>query len=95
MLMSFKNLLTSLGLLVTFSGCSLMLPYHEDFSCNKGVGEGTCSSVTENYEYAIKMGRSSSGESHLHGTYANTLTNHDDAYDKVIVIDDAVKEGKR
>lgn len=72
-----------------------MMPYHEDFSCNKGVGIGTCSSVTENYDYAISQGRSSSGESHISGSYSNAIANKDDMLDKVIVIDDALRKGNK
>ncbi len=33
-----------------FAGCSMMLPYKEDFVCQKGAGEGLCGSVNEVYE---------------------------------------------
>lgn len=40
-----------------FCGCSnILMPYNEDFSCTKGVGAGTCSSMTENYK-AIEENR--------------------------------------
>lgn len=43
--------LVSLTLLATlFCGCSsIFMPYNDEFRCNKGVGEGTCSSMSENY----------------------------------------------
>lgn len=44
--------LISLALLTSlFCGCSsIFMPYKDEFRCNKGIGEGTCSSMTENYK---------------------------------------------
>lgn len=82
-----KSLLFALALLMV-SGCA-MLPYEEEFSCNKGVGKGTCSRVSENYEMAAKIGRGGNKTTRSAGTYANSLTNVDDAYDKVVVMEKA------
>ena len=41
--------LAATGILVTLlSGCSI-LPYEENFICNKGLNSGSCQSVSENY----------------------------------------------
>ncbi len=32
------------------AGCSMLMPYKDEFRCNKGVGEGYCSSMSENYQ---------------------------------------------
>lgn len=44
--------ITTLALLSTlFCGCSsIFMPYKDEFRCNKGIGEGTCSSMSENYK---------------------------------------------
>jgi hypothetical protein len=39
---------TPLAVIVMMGGCSMM-PYEENFSCNKNIGIGTCTSVSENY----------------------------------------------
>lgn len=32
------------------TGCgSWLMPYKDEFRCNKGIGDGICSSMTENY----------------------------------------------
>lgn len=44
--------ITTLALLsALFCGCSsIFMPYKDEFRCNKGIGEGTCSSMSENYK---------------------------------------------
>ena len=33
------------------SGCgSILMPYKDEFRCNKGVGSGYCSSMSDNYD---------------------------------------------
>lgn len=39
--------LTSIAIAFNFSGC--ILPYNENFICNKGLNTGNCQSVSENY----------------------------------------------
>ena len=38
-----------LVLMFCVSGCSVLMPYKDEFRCNKGVGEGYCASMSENY----------------------------------------------
>lgn len=45
-----RQILGSLALACLSAGCSLMSPYSEEFTCHKGVGFGSCSSVSENYK---------------------------------------------
>ena len=43
--------------LLLLQGCSFT-PYHDDFSCNKGIGEGRCDSVSNVYEYSLNSKKS-------------------------------------
>lgn len=46
-----KNLLLLTCVVFIFSGCgSIFMPYKDEFTCNKGIGMGTCSSMSENYK---------------------------------------------
>lgn len=40
---------------VILQGCAIFMPYSENFSCERGIGEGYCGSVSDNYEYSIKL----------------------------------------
>lgn len=44
------SLISSAVATLVLSGCSLLMPYKDEFRCNKGVGAGYCSSMSENYE---------------------------------------------
>jgi len=39
---------------IIIQGCAILMPYSEEFSCNMGIGEGYCGSVSDGYEYSIK-----------------------------------------
>ncbi len=41
-------LISSIFITVNFTGCGI-LPYEENFICNKGLNSGSCQSVSENY----------------------------------------------
>lgn len=40
---------------VFMTGCSAMLPYRDDFQCEKGKNSGVCASVSEVYEMSFDM----------------------------------------
>lgn len=44
-----------LPLSVVLGGCSAMLPYRDDFQCQKGQNSGMCASVSEVYEMSFDM----------------------------------------
>jgi len=48
---SSKLILSAITLSIILSGCvSVFMPYKDEFKCNKGIGEGTCASMSENYK---------------------------------------------
>lgn len=46
-------IMITLGLMVILSGCSVFMPYKEDFICNVPEGKGYCGSLSDGYEYSI------------------------------------------
>ena len=52
-----KILYSSLVLagVLSLSGCSAMLPYEDNFKCEKGLDSGVCASVTDVYELSDDM----------------------------------------
>ncbi len=49
--------------IVMFQGCSLT-PYHDDYACNKGAGQGKCDSVSNIYKssYNDSKGNNAKGK---------------------------------
>lgn len=57
----------------SFLGCSNMLmPYKDEFRCNKGVGSGYCASMSENYEEIQKNSNSKSPKKQIKEETQNT-----------------------
>lgn len=50
-----KIILTSLAATLFLSGCSAMMPYRDDFQCERGKNSGVCASVSETYEMSFDM----------------------------------------
>lgn len=48
-----KFLLSTITAALFISGCSSIMPYDSEFSCNKGPGQGICGSMTEIYQKTL------------------------------------------
>lgn len=49
--MNFRLAFISFIGVILVSGCSsIFMPYKDEFRCNKGIGEGSCASMSENYK---------------------------------------------
>jgi hypothetical protein len=45
-----KKLILLALILITLSGCSVLMPYEENFSCSMPSGVGVCGSITDVYK---------------------------------------------
>lgn len=48
-----KIIMITAGVMLILSGCSVFMPYKEDFICNVPEGKGYCGSLSDGYEYSI------------------------------------------
>ena len=67
------SLISSAVATLVLSGCSLLMPYKDEFRCNKGVGAGYCASMSENYEEiqkSQKISRKPRNQSFEDGNYS-------------------------
>lgn len=48
-----KAIMITAGVMLILSGCSVFMPYKEDFICNVPEGKGYCGSLSDGYEYSI------------------------------------------
>lgn len=47
-----------IGMLVVYmTGCSVFMPYKENFICNVPEGMGYCGSLSDGYEYSVNKGQ--------------------------------------
>lgn len=47
-----------IGILAVYlTGCSIFMPYKEEFICNIPEGMGYCGSLSDGYEYSINKGQ--------------------------------------
>jgi len=50
-----NSIVLTIAATVFMTGCSAMLPYRDDFQCEKGKNSGVCASVSEVYEMSFDM----------------------------------------
>ncbi len=46
-------IMIAVGIMTILLGCSVFMPYKEDFICNVPEGKGYCGSLSDGYEYSI------------------------------------------